>query len=175
METDLFGEKPTPPIWHKKLKSFMYYEGVIYEHGLPCDLKPPYEVIEFDGGSSNNCPSQGGYGKGYGSYKIGKSVNYRCEFGNMSANSAEVLTIVHALQSVSDDYRLNKTLLVRGDSQIALRWVDFASRSYPRKISKGSSPEFVAGIHSLFEILPTFKRVLTEWRPRIHSLRIFGH
>jgi ribonuclease HI len=59
---------------------------------IPC-------VICFDGGTSNNIPSKGGYGLGYGSYRLNGEV-VRVDFARpMSANEAEMRTLIAAAEA----------------------------------------------------------------------------
>lgn len=129
-------------------------------------------TIEFDGGSTCNIPRLG-YGKGYGSYRIGDREIVRVNFGmGHSSNSAELRTLVKALEDLhdSDDRSPLKDVLIRGDSKIALKWV-----SHRGKIKGTPSPEFVEAIGLLRAIAAKFTRLRTEWRTRDVSVEIFGH
>lgn len=131
-------------------------------------------IIEFDGGTSCNNPKQG-YGKGYGSYQIAELNIVRVEFGmGHSCNSAEILTMNAALngliETVGKDVAKNMTILVRGDSRIALKWVH--QRGDP---SFKTSPMFQDAIAALKKIVPHFKKIETQWRGRHKSVELFGH
>lgn len=137
--------------------------------------------IEFDGGTSCNIPRLG-FGNGYGSYKIDNEPVYRCFFNRpMSANAAEILTLVHAINAIrSRDFPVDRIRLsIYGDSQIALRWASsFGPNSIarkPRKISAKSTDIFRESIHSLRAALSGFEDVHTQWRSRTFSVTLFGH
>lgn len=137
-------------------------------------------TIEFDGGSSCNMPSKG-YGEGYGSYlfsgervselKDGHGIQ-RVTFGKgHSANSAEIRTLVSALQRLSENVDPAKVqVLARGDSKIALKWV-----SDTRTPKESSSPGFREAIAMLRIEVAKFAKVKTQWRGREHSVKLFGH
>ncbi len=128
--------------------------------------------IEFDGGSTCNVPRLG-YGEGYGSYQIDDREIVRVSFGiGHSSNSAEIRTITKALEDLydSDSKAAFKTVLIRGDSKIALKWVNH------RGPIKGTpSPQFVEAISLLRAIAIRFTNLKTEWRSRDVSVEIFGH
>jgi ribonuclease HI len=135
-------------------------------------------VIEFDGGTSCNLPAQG-FGKGYGSFQIRSNLLQKTypiqkvEFGyGHSCNSAEIRTLVAALRDLADKCTDTKTttILVRGDSRIALKWV--WSRKTP---TEKSTPLFKEAILLLQQEAAKFKHVKTEWRSREHSVKLFGH
>lgn len=128
-------------------------------------------VIEFDGGTSSNIPAKG-YGKGYGSYRIDAHPIQRVEFGmGHSCNSAEIRTLVAALHDLATKCDPATTkVLVRGDSQIALRWVN--KTGLPKSTGSKNFLEAVANLHAITE---KFQRVATEWRTRKVSVAIFGH
>lgn len=120
--------------------------------------------IEFDGGTSCNIPRLG-YGNGYGSYKIDNEPVYRCFFNRpMSANAAEILTLVHAINTIrSRDFPVGQIRIsIYGDSQIALRLASsFGPNSIakkPRKISAKSTDIFREShpLSSCFRVLRTF-------------------
>ena len=57
-------------------------------------------AIHFDGGTSNNIPSRGGFGIGYGSFLLNGEI-VRVDFGRaMSNNEAEVRTLIAAAEAV---------------------------------------------------------------------------
>ncbi len=124
--------------------------------------------IEFDGGTSCNIPRLG-FGNGYGSYKINDEPVHRCFFNlPMSANAAELRTLWYAAKALIDrgiDVATS-TLLVVGDSQIALGWA-----GNPKK----TTPEFKESVALLRECLDKFYRVETVWQPRLKSVATFGH
>jgi len=75
---------------------------------------PHDHVVEFDGGTSSNKPP---FGVGYGSYQIDDNEIIRCSYGpNQSSNSAEIMTIVYALddlvsKDISGNYVVTSTAL----------------------------------------------------------------
>jgi ribonuclease HI len=128
-------------------------------------------VIEADGGTSCNLPSEG-YGYGYGSYQIDNGPIERRDFGKgHSNNSAEIRIIAAALDELAlyGDPK-KKFVLVRSDSTIALNWV---SKLNPP--SKKSSELFIEAISILRSQVARFGCVKTEWRGRAHSVALFGH
>lgn len=130
--------------------------------------------IEFDGGTSNNVPSRGPFGKGYGSYKIDNEPIYRCFFNrSMSANAAELYTLEYAVVALIDrGIDVAETSLhIVGDSTVALGW---ASRK-PRKIKMGSTPVFREAAMRTQFALKDFKSVTVQWQPRLKSVATFGH
>lgn len=132
---------------------------------------PSHEyLIEFDGGTSCNIPNKG-YGKGYGSFQINDGPIQRVEFGmGHSCNSAEVLTLCAALKELKSQCPHAESVLCRGDSQIALKWI-----SYRGKPSRGCYHRFLAAIDELRQVVVQFKSVRSEWRSRDHSVNLFGH
>jgi ribonuclease HI len=77
-------------------------------------------VIHFDGGTSNNVPSRGGYGIGYGSYLLDDgevvSLNFRRP---MSNNEGEVRTLIAAVEAAKLTREPEKTrLCLYGDSRL---------------------------------------------------------
>ena len=128
--------------------------------------------VEFDGGSTCNIPRLG-YGKGYGSYKVGDGPVRRVRFeGAMSANCAEVLTLVAAITDARKTGA--KKLLLIGDSQIALKWADVATgKRKATKIGK-TSEGFQRAITSLYQVACGI-RIETRWQPREMSVATFGH
>lgn len=132
-------------------------------------------TVHFDGGTPCNVPRLG-YGIGYGSYRIDNREIVRVNHGRpMSANAAELFTLVRAIQDVVGSIGRDVRLLVVGDSQIALKW---ARGTTPKgkavKQPKGGSEEFRNAIQSLRDVIKGF-HVETLWQPRIHSVRVFGH
>lgn len=126
--------------------------------------------IEFDGGTSCNVPSRG-FGDGYGSYRINQERPVRLQFYKaMSANAAEVLTLVKAVQEAKQ--KGATSLLIIGDSQIALGWAG----NPDRKMSKKATPEFREAVSFLQKSLEPFSdKITTRWQPRIKSVATFGH
>ncbi len=129
-------------------------------------------VIQFDGGTTSNVPSRG-FGYGYGSYQIDGGVIGKCQFGiGHSCNSAEILTLFEALKAL----RLlvpecdKKTVRVCGDSKIALKWV-----SCQKQPKESTTIMFRQAIEMLRGEVKNFKKIYTEWRPREHSVKLFGH
>jgi ribonuclease HI len=84
-------------------------------------------VICFDGGTPNNMPRRGGFGIGYGSYRLNGEI-VRLNFARpMSANEAEIRTLIAAAEAVKLIRDPAKTrLCVYGDSQITLGWANKA-------------------------------------------------
>ena len=137
-------------------------------------------IIEFDGGTSCNDPAKG-YGDGYGTFMVGEkgtvfsSANpkFTRRFGiGHSWNSAEIYTLVEALLHLHKELDRPKeaSVLCRGDSRIALKWVN-CKKHPPEK----TSPKFRDGIRDLRSIVSEFGCVRTEWRGREHSVKLFGH
>lgn len=126
-------------------------------------------VIEFDGGTNCNDPKRG-FGEGYGSYQIDGGDIKRVTFGRgHSNNSAEIRTLVAGLRELAGSGKLG-TVLCRGDSMTALKWIKF-----PGKPSKKASANFLEAIESLRAEVKQFKHVKGEWRRRNHSVALFGH
>jgi hypothetical protein len=66
-------------------------------------------------------------------------------------------------------------VLVKGDSQIALKWVDVeACNRFVKKAPKGTT-EFLNAITQLREAVRGFHSIKTEWQPREKSVKTFGH
>jgi ribonuclease HI len=133
-------------------------------------------VIRFDGGTSNNIPSRGGFGIGYGSYRLNGEV-VRLDFARpMSANEAEIRTLIAAAEAVKLIRDPAKTrLCVYGDSQITLRWADKAGMKVLYRPKRSWSPEFEAAVADLYVSLRPFAEVVTKWRPRERNVQVFGH
>lgn len=140
-------------------------------------------IIDFDGGTPCNIP--GRFGIGYGSYRItirdGNVTHQQNRISHgrpMSNNAAEIFTLIKAIQHVLQigHIREKTALHIRGDSQIAMKWVRGTTRSgKPAKMSAGTSEEFQNAVQSLRNILKGFARVETEWRGRKHAVSLFGH
>ena len=132
--------------------------------------------IEFDGGTPRNIPSRG-YGLGYGSYQISSNGQIsrivRRDFGiPMSANVAEISTLIAAIKSARKNYTPSMTILeIHGDSQIAL---NRCSKPVSDKL-RIKSPDFCAAVDELQLLLSEFKSFTTHWRGRAASVRLFGH
>lgn len=131
--------------------------------------------VEFDGGTPCNIPRLG-YGEGYGSYQIcaggHTSPIVRRNFGRpMSANVAEISTLIAALKTVVKSYNPKTVILeIHGDSKIAL------SRCKAQlKPNKSYDPSFAAAVTELQSFVSQFGEVTTFWRGRIASVRLFGH
>lgn len=133
-------------------------------------------VIHFDGGTPNNIPSRGGFGIGYGSYLLNGEV-VRLDFARpMSANEAEIRTLVAAADAVKllrDPARTR--LCVYGDSKIALGWANKAGMKVFYSPNPSWTPGFQAAVADLYVSLNTFAEVVTQWQPRGRSVEIFGH
>lgn len=134
-------------------------------------------VIEFDGGTSCNIPRLG-LGKGYGSYKIDDLPIARVEFGmGHSCNSAELRTItaalidLHGLCEFTGGAKKTR-VIVRGDSQIALKWVNPLHKKEPKPTS---TKEFIEAIHQARHVASMFHSIKSEWRSREYSVQLFGH
>lgn len=149
------------------------------KHGRFMKLVMPSVVsIEFDGGTSCNIPAKG-FGVGYGSYRLhgeGGAI-VRVEHGpKHSCNSAEILTLCRALEdAVFTAQMLGMPLrklqfIVRGDSQIALRWVHC---KHPP--NNKTTPMFRHAISRLRKVVSKVGPIKTKWWPRTNSVRIFGH
>jgi ribonuclease HI len=134
-------------------------------------------TIQFDGGTSNNIPSKGGYGIGYGSYQLNSGAVVRLSFGRaMSCNAAEVRTLTAAIEAATLIVDPAKTrLCVYGDSEIALKWARLAVQQALYQPKRGWSPGFTLAIAHLYLCLKPFAAVVTEWQPRERSVEIFGH
>jgi ribonuclease HI len=135
-------------------------------------INSPDFTVEFDGGTSCNIPSKG-FGKGYGSFQINGAEIHRVEFGiGHSCNSAEIRTLAAALEAIrlSCADTKKKSVLIRGDSKIALKWA---------KDKKQPSPSTTANFREAIELLrvqvAAFGCIRTEWRGRAHSVALFGH
>lgn len=132
--------------------------------------------IEFDGGTSCNIPRLG-YGIGYGSYMIDGGHPVRINHGRaMSANAAEIWTLVRAMESILEAAENPQDIIlhVGGDSQIAL------ARCRPKKAKKKTKPckssgEFVDSCEALLTCCAQFAEVVTRWRSRAVSVHLFGH
>lgn len=129
-------------------------------------------IIEFDGGTSCNVPRLG-YGDGYGSYRIDREKPIRLRFYEaMSANVAEVRTLVAAIQEAKRTKP--ESILIIGDSRCALGWAEAASKNWDRNPSKASSDQFSKAIRLLYKELNGIK-ITTKWWPRKKSVAVFGH
>jgi ribonuclease HI len=133
-------------------------------------------TVQFDGGTSCNIPRLG-FGNGYGSYQINDEPIHRCNFNRpMSANAAEMFTLVYAVQALLDrhiDPELTDLIII-GDSQIVLNRVAKAFDNSPVN-SKGGSPEFYEATSRLQDIITKFRSVKVEWQARLKSVAVFGH
>lgn len=130
--------------------------------------------IEFDGGTPCNIPRLG-YGEGYGSFKLGSHGKiFRLKFGRpMSANAAEVWTLVEALRHVSKCWLPQRTdISISGDSKIALAR---CYRPLSKKKKKRDSNEFEDACAALTALCAQFHSVTTKWRGRAASVKLFGH
>lgn len=129
--------------------------------------------IEFDGGTPCNVPARG-YGDGYGSYRIDQERPVRLNFYRpMSANAAEVLTLVKAIQEAKQ--KGAAALLIIGDSRIALKWADVAAGLRPATKINKTSPEFQESVAQLQIAMRGISTVKTRWQPRLKSVATFGH
>jgi ribonuclease HI len=128
---------------------------------------PHDHVVEFDGGTSSNKPP---FGVGYGSYQIDDNEIIRCSYGpNQSSNSAEIMTIVYALDDLVSK-EISGKILVCGDSVISLKWIN--TKETPKE---NTSESFRKAIKLLREYIPKFKKITPYWRPRERSVELFGH
>lgn len=131
--------------------------------------------IEFDGGTPCNIPRLG-YGDGYGSYQLSVNGHFysivRRNFGcPMSANVAEITTLIAAIKSVAKSYNPQNTILeIHGDSKIALNRC-----SVPLKPKKQYDPAFAEAVTKLQDWTRQFAEVQTHWRGRAASVKLFGH
>lgn len=135
-------------------------------------------AIWFDGGTPCNIPSLG-YGIGYGSYKINDFPVAKCNFGApMSANCAEITTLVYAIRNVLtlEPDRSKVSLNIWGGSTIAVNWANGINPTgRPCKVSKNSSEDFRNAVQTLRDILRGFGAVKASWHPRKESVKAFGH
>lgn len=141
--------------------------------------------IEFDGGTPCNIPRLG-YGDGYGSYQIQDCQSgthfpiARINFARpMSANAAEIHTLVRAVEEVIRRFGKDGIELdIHGDSKIALKWARGATESgrrvKPVKAHKVSG-EFGMAISELQKATAGFSKVTATWRGRDASVKLFGH
>lgn len=142
------------------------------EHSKPANLAEPYHTVEFDGGTTCNNPNKG-YGRGYGSFKVNEWEIVRVDHGpNHSCNSAEILTLVAALNHLRENSYTSRDLpvLIRGDSRIALKWVHCKKNT-----KQSSSPMFRAAVEELRKVLKHFRSAHVQWRGREFSVKMFGH
>ena len=133
-------------------------------------------VIRFDGGTSNNIPRRGGFGIGYGSYLLNGEV-VRLDFARpMSANEAEIRTLIAAAEAVKVIRDPGKTrLCAYGDSQITLGWANKAGMKVFYRPKLSWRPEFKAAVADLYLSLRPFAEVVTQWQPRERNVQVFGH
>jgi ribonuclease HI len=128
--------------------------------------------VEFDGGSTCNIPRLG-YGQGYGSYRIGDGKVQRLQFQEcMSANCAEILTLVAAVEFAKKSGA--KKFLIVGDSQIALKWANVACGNRKATKTRNTSEGFQRAIVLLYQVARGL-RIETKWQPREVSFVTFGH
>jgi ribonuclease HI len=133
--------------------------------------------IHFDGGTPCNIPP---FGIGYGSYRINSLPIARIDHHiRCSANTAEILTLCCALDDLASKCDPGTTAVhVMGDSQNALKWVRVATGEFVgkrAKISKNVTEPFREAIRRLTPRVQRFALVTSEWKPRIHAVRVFGH
>lgn len=162
--------------WHPVLVNEHGHDRTILqdcgsEEGFVAISPNSHHTIEFDGGTTCNDPKLG-FGKGYGSFQIDGGQIHRVEFGTgHSSNSAEILTLEAALQMLASCGNPKEmTVLARGDSQIALKWVH--CRANPKA---STSESFRQAIPLLRAQVERFKSIRTQWRGRAHSVALFGH
>lgn len=140
------------------------------------EVKDGFIQICFDGGTASNIPP---FGNAYGSFKIGEGKIVRLDFEtNASANCAEMWTGLAALKeaqkSIHGDYKIHLT----GDSQIALLWFDAIFYKRNRKMSKKVTLAFSDTVRQITEFFDQNLRLtelVTEWKPRRFSVKLFGH
>ncbi len=130
-------------------------------------------TIEFDGGTSCNIPSKG-FGEGYGSFQINDGEIKRVTFGKgHSCNSAEIRTMVAALEELASMCNpAQSSILIRGDSQIALKWVTCGKQ--PKASHSEGFRDAIERLRRVIQ-LNRWRSVSTEWRGRAHSVKLFGH
>lgn len=132
--------------------------------------------IITDGGTSCNIPALG-YGIGYGSYKVDDLPVIRVDHKRpMSANAAEIWTVVAATEALVDDFSivLPQTVLhVTCDSRIVVKWC--SPVHYQSDHSGGGSDEFRDAVAALKHSLRKFHSASADWWARENSVRIFGH
>lgn len=129
--------------------------------------------VEFDGGTPCNNPRIG-YGVGYGSYKIDGQPIVRMNHGlPMSANVAEMTTVICALRDVQIQFGNDVHVSIFGDSQIALlRCTKGLTEKRRRSFNNNS---FSRSCDTLYSLCQQFSMVSTHWRGRAASVRLFGH
>lgn len=123
--------------------------------------------IWTDGGSRSNIPP---FGLGYGSFRIGEngkiiSINFN---RNMSANAAEIWTMVQAL-----NHENHSNIILYSDSRIALKWLKDSPNPIC-EISDKVSFEMRESIKFL-RVAAKGKEIQAKWRPRAQIFKIFGH
>jgi hypothetical protein len=167
------------------------------------DYKKRFEyVIEFDGGTSCNNPSKG-YGVGYGSYLIEQKdigvvskAQRQTWDGRHSCNSAELTTLLSALESlvnvvrerenitknllsdgvIPDSFTFAPSILVCGDSQIALKWLN--CKLQPKV---NTYIGFRTAIYNIKRLVNQYQdsfhigELIPYWRGRKKSVELFGH
>lgn len=136
-----------------------------------------YKIV-FDGGTPCNQPKLG-YGIGYGSYSINDGSPVRVNHGKpMSANAAELLTLICAVRRVKELENNPQIIALKiwGDSQIAINWANGTTpQGRAKKMSKNASVEFQCYVQTLRDCLKSFAKVTATWHPRVESVKLFGH
>lgn len=139
--------------------------------------------LHFDGGTPCNIPSKG-FGIGYGSYRFNSNPVIKVDHGiPCSNNGAELLTLVSALVELKRICDLEDNLmdsketevLIMGDSQTILGWVDKLIKNPMIKINPGVSESMKLAIPQLIIAMEPFGEIRTKWLPRIHAVQAFGH
>lgn len=102
----------------------------------------------------------------------------RIQFGvPMSANVAEIYTLIRAIEDAEKMFGKDIVLSIHGDSMIALNHAVHkraASRKKREQIATSQGPFFVA-VRALHKAVAGFTHVNAEWRGRERSVRVFGH
>lgn len=139
----------------------------------PAKSEPSRTVrVEFDGGAKGSGCTPGS-GWGYGSFKIDAGPVNRVDFEQvMTAQAAEVLTLIAALESVPEP--ATARVVIHGDSQVALSCAQRIEDGR-KKVKLKGSPLFQQSQLRLAELVRSFAAVGTEWRGRAASVALFGH
>lgn len=122
--------------------------------------------IWTDGGTKSN---KRPFGIGYGSFRIGENGNIiPLVFSEMSANSAEILTMAKAIEACSSE-KIN----LFSDSRVGLKWLKDAPHCL-LEIPENISSEMKDSIIILRKACKG-KNIKTYWKPRAQIFKIFNH
>jgi hypothetical protein len=93
----------------------------------------------------------------------------------MSANAAEIFTLIEAIKFVISQFGKNLDLLIVGDSMIALKWAKgMTPKGKPCKALKSGSEEFRNAVSEIRELTRGLN-IETQWWARKHAVAAFGH